>query len=206
MIIRGEEESIAYQGKMMAAIPWLLPYEWIDGKELVYRKEEGLSLSQWLQKERREEEILEIVEAFFQNHKELESYLIDEEKLIMDPEWIFWIEKEKKIRLAYIPWDVSGGVQNSFVKRFANLLWQAAVRQKWQNERLILMLYRMQIAVKHQNQPLLWHQWIEREKRKMKERDLVKEQALDILTESEPLDKKKGWLRRWKEKLPIAVR
>ena len=35
MLIRAEEESIVYQGKMMAAIPWLLPYEWIDGNGLV---------------------------------------------------------------------------------------------------------------------------------------------------------------------------
>lgn len=206
MIIRGEEESIVYQGKMMAAIPWLLPFKWIDGKELVYQKENAPNLSQWLQKERGEEEILDVLESFFQNQKELEAYLIDEDKLVLDPEWIFWIEKEKRLRLAYVPWDVSGKSKNSFAKRFSGLLWCAALNQNWQNERLILMLYRMQVAVKHQNQPRSWCQWIEQEKRKVKDRDLVKEQALDILTETELYDEKKGWFHRLREKIPFAIR
>ena len=206
MLIRAEEESIVYQGKMMAAIPWLLPYEWIDGNGLVYQKINAPNLLQWLQKERREGEILEVLESFFHNYKELESYLIDEEKIVLDPEWVFWMEEEKRLRLAYVPWDVSGRVHSSFVKRFASLLWNTALKQKWQNERLILMLYRMQIAVLHQNQPQLWCQWIEGEKKKIKESDPVKEQALDILTEKEPYDEKKRWFRRFKEKFPIAIR
>lgn len=206
MILQGEEDSIAYQGKMMRAIPWLLPFEWVSGKELVYRKGDGQNLLQWLQGEKREEEILEVLETFFHNEKELESYLIDEEKLILDPEWIFWVEKEKKLQLAYVPWDVFFGTHKSFVERVTKLLWCAAVDQKWQNERLILMLYRMQSAVRHQNQPKQWIQWIEQEKRRIKERKPIKEQSLDILTEKESDEVEKSWFHRLKERFPFAIR
>ena len=206
MVIRAEEASIAYQSEMMKAIPWLLPYEWISERELVYQRGEGKKVTVWLQGEKKEEEILAVLEAFLQIQKEMESYLIDEEKLVLDPEWMYWDETEKQLRFAYVPWDTSSGNRSSFIKRFAQLLWNAGIHQKWQSERLILMLYRMQIAIKHQNQPQQWCQWMEREKRKIKERDLVKEQALDILTEEEPKEGKIGWLRRLKEKFPIAVR
>ena len=203
--IQAEEESIVYQGKMMPSIPWLLPFEWENGKKLIYHKGEGLSLVEWLKKEKNEEEILEVLEVFLQNQRELEAYLIDEEKLIVDPDWIFWVKEKKMLRLAYIPWDMVVGVNKSFMKRFVRLLWETAILQQWQNEKLILMLYRMQIAVKHQDQPRLWSRWIEQEKRKIKERTLIKEQALDILTE-EPEELMHGWFQRIKNKFPFAVR
>ncbi len=205
MTIRAEEESIAYQGKMLGVIPWLLPYEWKNGKELLYQKGEGHSLTEWLKKERREDEILEVLEHFFKNQKETEAYLIDEEKVILDPEWMFWEPEKKTLRLAYVPWDNWIGPRRSFAERFARLLWYAAIRQEWQNERLILMLYRMQIAAKHQDQPGFWIQWIEQEKRRIKERDMVKERALDILTE-EKEEPSNRWFQRLKDKIPFAVR
>lgn len=205
MTIRAEEESIAYQGKMLVVIPWLLPFEWKNGKELLYQKGEGQSLTEWLKKERREDEILDVLENFLRNQKEAEAYLIDEEKVILDPEWMFWEAEKKILRLAYVPWDTWYGPRRSFEECFIKLLWCAAIQQKWQNERLILMLYRMQIAAKHQDQPGGWNQWIEQEKRRIKERDMVKERALDILTETkeEPSNR---WFQRLKEKIPFAVR
>ena len=205
MIIKAEEESIAYQGKMLPSIPWLLPFEWRNGKELVYQKGDGQSLMEWLKKERKEEDVLNVLESFLVNQRELEAYLIDEEKLILDPNWMFWVNERNILQLAYVPWDISLKGEHSFVWRFAKLLWYAAIQQKWQNERLILMLYRMQVAVKHQDQPQFWLQWIEQEKRNIKERDLSKERALDILTEDQE-DLSKGWFQRFKDKFPFAVR
>ena len=205
MTICAEEKSIAYQGKMLTAIPWLLPFEWRNGQELVYQKGTGQRLTDWLKKEKREEEILDLLENYYKNQKDAEAYLIDKEKIILDPDWMFWENETKILRLAYIPWDISIGVQHSFVERFAKLIWYAAVQQKWQNERLILMLYRMQIAVKHQNQPRLWDQWIEQEKRKIKELNLIKERALDILTEDSE-ENSKNWIGRLKERFAVAVR
>ena len=205
MRIQAEKESIAYQGKMMGAIPWLLPFEWASGKDLIYQKGEGISLAEWIRTEKCEEEILDVLSAFFKNQKELEAYLIDEEKIMIDPEWIFWVKENKMLQLAYVPWDIPRGGRSSFAKCFAGLLWCAAVQQKWQNERLVLMLYRMQLAVKHQDQPGYWIQWIEQERKKLREPVLEKERALDILTEEEE-ETSIGWFRRIKNMFPFAIR
>ena len=207
MIIKAEECSITYQGQMMKALSWLLPFEWHSGNELVYRKGKGVPLPEWIRGEKKEEEVLNIIDTFLQIQGEMEPYLMDEEKLVYDPEWIFWDPVSEKLQFAYVPWDFQTGVQTSFIKRFAKMLWNAGINQKWQNEKLILMLYRMQIAVKHdQNQPQMWSQWIEGEKRRIKERDAIKEQALDILTEEDPGKPKRVWFRVLKEKFPIAIR
>ena len=103
MKVYAEEEAITYQRKMMTAIPWLLPFEWSGEKELFYQKGQGLNLIQWLKSEKSEESILEVIDAFFQNYKEADAYLIDEEKMILDPEWIFW-EETKKRSLGYVEW------------------------------------------------------------------------------------------------------
>ena len=160
-----------------------------------------------LERKKKEEETLGIMEAFLKIQKEMEAYLMDEEKLIYDPQWIFWEASGKVLKIGYVPWDGQAGLASSFFKQFAKLLWIAAVEQKWQNERLILRLYRMQIALKqNQNQPQFWMEWIEQEKRRLKELDTVKEQALDILTEEETKVSKRNWLRGLKEWFPIAIR
>ncbi len=207
MAIKAQESAIVYQVEMMKALVWLPTYEWKSSKELVYQRGKGICLLQWMQGEKKEEEILEIIDAFLKIQREIEPHLMDEEKLICDPEWIFWEPVKKALQVVYIPWDFQTGITASFLKRFSQLLWIAAVQQKWQNERLILMLYRMQITLKHnQNQPQLWTQWLEREKKKIKERDAVKEQALDILTEEAPAISKKAWFHKLKGKFPIAIR
>lgn len=207
MVITAKESSIVYQGEMMKAIPWLLPFAWKSETELIYEKGTGLNLPAWLQTEKREDEIVNMVEAYLKIQRELESYLMDEEKLSYDPEWIFWEPIEKRLQFAYVPWDFPTGVHPSFLKRLTGMLCSASVNQRWQNERLILMLHRMQIAVKqNQDQLQLWTQWMERERKKMQERDAIKEQALDILTEEEPKKTEKGWLLWLKEKIPIVIR
>ncbi len=207
MIIKAKERSIVYQGKMMKELSWLPTFEWRSDHELVYRKGRGSCLLQWLLEEKKEEDVLNVIDAFLMIQRDMEAYLMDEEKLIYDPEWIFWEPANKVLQMVYVPWDFQPGVTVSFYKRLAKLLWNAAVNQKWQNERLILMLYRMHIALKqNQNQPQMWIQWVEREKRRIKERDAVKEQALDILTEDEPAVSKRAWFRNLRERFPIAIR
>ncbi len=207
LAVKAKEDPIAYQGEMMKALSWLLKFEWRSNNELVYERGTSISLLQWIENEMKEEEVLEVVEAFMKIQKEMESFLMDEEKLMYDPQWIFWEPSNKVLRMVYVPWDFQNGIAITFMKRFAKLLWTAAIEHKWQNERLILLLYRMQSALKqNQNQPQFWIQWIEKEKRRLKERDAVKEQALDILTEEEPIFSKRAWFRTLKERFPIAIR
>ena len=207
LVIQAKERPIVSQMEMMKALTWLPVFEWRSSHELTYERGPGMCLLQWLENEKKEEETLEIMEAFLKIQKEMEAYLMDEEKLIYDPQWIFWESSGKVLKIGYVPWDGQAGLASSFFKQFAKLLWIAAVEQKWQNERLILMLYRMQIALKqNQNQPQFWMEWIEQEKRRLKELDTVKEQALDILTEEETKVSKRNWLRGLKEWFPIAIR
>ncbi len=208
MVIKAQERAIAYQGEMMKALTWIPEFEWRSSNELVYQKGTGICLLQWVREEKNEDEVLDIIDAFLKIQKEMEPHLMDEEKLLYDPEWIFWEPTKKLLQMVYVPWDFQIGMTVSFLKRFSQLLWTAATLQKWQNERLILMLYRMQVTLKHQNQPQLqlWTQWVEREKRKMRERDVMKEQALDILTEEDSVSNKRNWFYRIKSKIPIAIR
>lgn len=205
--IRAEKASIHYQSKMMEAIPWLLPFAWQSEKELVYQRGEGQTIMEWLNQERSENEILALLERYTSIQQELESYLMDQDKLLLDPGWIFWNDMTNELQFAYIPWDFPVEAAGTFYKRFARLLHLSSVEKRWEKERLVLLLHRMEIAVKqYENQPLNWKSWIQQEKQKMKESEEIKEKALDILTEKETIPEEKSWFQVLKQKFPFAIR
>lgn len=203
--IRADVPPIEYQCKMMEAVSWLLPFEWGMEGELIYHKGKGKTIVKWLQEEPKREEILAMVQGILMIQQEIEQYLMDQDKLLWDVNQICWNSETKTFQMIYCPWDSAGwGSSRNFLQKLAKLLWQKGVNHKWEEEELILLIYRFNIAAAHLKGNILWEEWLEKEKRNLNK---VKQEALDILTEKPaPKQKKRNIFQIWKEKFPIELR
>ncbi|MCI8632836.1 MAG: hypothetical protein HFE64_05070 [Lachnospiraceae bacterium] len=200
--IQADEKVIGYQAKMMREVGWLLPFSW-EEEQLCYQKSKGKTLLEWLKAEPNEEELLAVIAALGRVQKDIEQYLLDWDKLIWDAEWIFWDSEERKLRLAYCPWDRGTAVHTDVFKGLAKLLWQKAVWQRWVQKDLILLIFEFNAQVIGK-ELVDWQDWAERRQRMQKKEET--ETALDVLMQEAPKKEKKTILQIWKEKFPFVLR
>lgn len=203
LYFKGEKIPIAYQGRMMEAVEWLLPFTWITGQTLQYSRETERSLRNWLEKEPKQEEVVELFVALSRVQKDMEQYLMDWDKLIWDADWVCWNAQNKSLKMVYCPWDMPAASTTNFLVKLAQLFWIKAIHQRWKNQALILMVFDMNMAAVQNEIPVKWvtqnrEEEIERNKSKSHQN------ALEILMEKE-LKKKSLW-KLCKEKFPFALR
>lgn len=207
LYFKGEEEPIAYQSKMMQAVDWLLPFNWLTAQTLQYRRETEKSLQSWLEKEPGQEDMAALIEALSLVQKDVEQYLMDWDKLIWDAEWVCWNLQEKSLKLVYCPWDRPKTASVNFLAKLAQLFWIKAVHQGWKNRELILMIFDLNVAAVQNKIP----GWAKRIDQKATEGVKVnkaenQKNALAILTEEEQEIKKKSLWQLCREKFPFALR
>lgn len=201
--LKGDKEPILYQSKMMRAVSWLLPFEWVTDKEVVYQRGSGASLRQWLDREPKREEVLKVVEAYAAVQSEVEQYLMDQDKFLWDPDWIYWDGEKEKLQLIYCPWDDSNSSGPDLLKRIGLYLWNKSICNQWKEEALLLLICHLNMAA--QQNAISLSQWLEKE-RKSEDKQRVQEEALDILMEKDSVHKARGWFQSMKEKFPFAFR
>lgn len=132
---------IAYQGRMLEALPVLMPLQQISDHELRYQKDApGLPLSRWVRSHPDAEELRKLLQAFSKDLELLEGFLLDPEKIRWDPSFTFWDAPEKTLRLLYAPWEVPPAQGTSFLKGLSLLLWKTACRDEWDDEACALVM------------------------------------------------------------------
>ena len=197
---------------MMEKMDWLLPYLWKEEKWLLYQRNKGATeidgetLQKWLKTEPEPEEIWDMAAAYLDIQETIEQHLLDEEKILWDPAWIWWDEKRKSLKLIYVPFDGFHNEKMPFLQELVKALWTACIGLEWKKEAAVYALYRLNTASEKCSAEWgKWRKWVENERLQLED-GKEKEKALEILTEKEEGHKKGSWFRRWKEKMPITFR
>lgn len=132
--IAGGEPGIPYQEKMMAAIGTLAPFRFLEDHGIEYAPPlEMEPLSAWIRRGPAAGELESFLDAFQETLFVLEGYLLDPEKVLWDPGWIFYDEGKGKVRLVYVPFDGEEGAE-SVDRKLCRFLWETASVKGWSGE------------------------------------------------------------------------
>ena len=189
----GKRCSQEYQSVMISKAAWALPHRWVspeDGEEvpsLVYRAE-GTSLKEWIGSRPSADETGEIVDALLHLTEELDRYLLDEEKLCFDPDWIRITPEydgPAKLQVVYFPFEDVPREEEGFFKQTARYLWEESARDRWEDLQAIAQLHRFakmvfaREAEANKQQPLLGNPSMEEAAAIVREFEVSKQKAED---------------------------
>ena len=216
--IQGEEADIGYQGKMMEAAGFLIPFRFVSKTQLEYAPPEHMeSLAAICLKGPNRKQLKKLLSAVERAQAELESYLLDTDRLLFDADWLFYDGAEDSVRLIYVPWDRRPGEHRKDQASITNdadqgriFVWKDRKKPGTSLERS-LCRYLWNTAAKRRWDKDLWSVIAEysafifsgQEEKAPAKLDPVREQALDTLIDvsSEPEEKAlKRFMKRISDK------
>lgn len=196
LILQSDDSPIAYQSKMIEAVPFLLPARLLSQSVLCVYPGQGEPLRRWLEKEPDLRSLLFLLQTLHSESLRLAEYLLDAENLVWDSEWIFWQEDKGVLEMPYVPWK-SVQRHTSLWMHMARLFRKESLRRDWQSEELILFLHRFsRMAYCQKPNMEAWGFWLQKEMASVQSQNAkahfsVSETALDILTMPDvPLENK----------------
>jgi len=146
---RDRDKWASYQQKMLNVVKWLLPYQWTSKGQLVYFEGKGQPFSHWLSGRPDTEDLWAFLSKMLDLCNDLESHLLDEDRLFFQPDWLWWDFESCCIQTIYCPWltqPEQGGIPVYF-QRLLRLMFRRAVADNWDREkRDLLFAFARQIA------------------------------------------------------------
>lgn len=152
-IVSGEKLP-GYVPHMMHSIPWILPFQEEEGK-IIFQAEEGMiTLSQWMSGEPAVEEIRRFIRSWKQLGQKTEDYFLEKERILTDPEWIFWNSEEQRICCVYLPfvdqeplslfrkWLPEGSRRTWETAMFVRMMLEAE-KDRWVDQEKVLSLFEL---------------------------------------------------------------
>lgn len=238
LTLRFEKEHLGYQKAMLDVSRMALPHVWEEEESeirLVYHQE-GRTLKTWIRTDPDAQQLEAFFRAVVQLDEQVDCFLLDEGRILFDPDWIGWDMETKKVTVVYSPFDPYALCSVPFWSRLAGYFHQALIAGLFHKEGVETVILQAERAayLRKKKDPAWAGSWAKRaeaeeeqevgisEKTEDKtERMAEREKALDQLIKAQEEESaslfKRGagtkvfqkWQKnvsQWKDRFPIAIK
>lgn len=129
LILRLEKGHLGYQKEMLDVSKMALPHIWEEGENeirLIYCKQEK-TLKQWIRTDPNAEEMEAFFRAVTQLDETVDCFLLEDGRILFDPDWIGWDPVDHIIKIVYSPFDPYALGSVPFWSRLAGYFHQALI-------------------------------------------------------------------------------
>ena len=193
LTLRFERGHLGYQKAMLDVSEMALPHTWEEEENeirLIYYAEEK-TLKQWIRTDPDAAAMEQFFKAVVQLDEKVDCFLLEEGRIMFDPDWIGWDPEEGSLRIVYSPFDPYALGSVPFWSRLTGYFHQALIRGLLHQEGVDTIILRAERAayLRKKKDPAWAGSWD-----KSEEKETIAEDTSEITTE----DKKERMAEREK--------